>query len=464
MADEMNTMLEMDRSDLSSTRLVDESMGGLAQGAVRLRVDRFAVTANTITYAVMGDMLGYWDFYPADGVWGRVPAMGWADVVVSNNPDIEVGGRYYGWFPMAKFVDVLVTATADGMRDDGEHRLAHAAVYRSFSQTTKDPLCVASTEDEDRHALLRGLFATGYLADEFFADEDYYGADDIIVLSASSKTAIGFAQCAAERGRRTIGVTSPGNVEFVRAVGFYDLVVTYTDVEALAGAGPDGEEGTAVSIDMAGDSMVLSRVHDLLGDRLRYSMTIGMSHHDAPRVEVTAGPTPTLFFAPTEMARRSKQWGRQQYQERLSISLGAFVEGSRGWLRVDQEHGGAAAQETWENVYRGRVAPSVGKIVSLHGSDERPHLAMSGASMSPARPISAKCRSRADSTHKSPPQMGTSAGDRRTSPRRKPLQAPGEGAAQIRPVIESALSTQNSLPSGSCMTAQVSGFCSVAGS
>ena len=38
--------------------------------------------------------------------------------------DVAVGGRYYGWFPMATEVDVAVSPTADGLRDDGPHRQA----------------------------------------------------------------------------------------------------------------------------------------------------------------------------------------------------------------------------------------------------------------------------------------------------------------------------------------------------
>ena len=58
-------------------------MPPLAQGQVRLRVERFALTANTVTYATTGDTLGYWDFFPTgepceaivDGELRQVPAL-----------------------------------------------------------------------------------------------------------------------------------------------------------------------------------------------------------------------------------------------------------------------------------------------------------------------------------------------------------------------------------------------------
>jgi len=128
-----NAVLEVDRTANETTRVVHQELGELGDGQVRLRIDRFALTANNITYAGVGDLLGYWDFFPsgADG-WGRVPAMGWAEVVESRVDSIDVGGRYYGWFPMAGYVDLAATPTSDGLRDDGAHRAAHAPVRRPY--------------------------------------------------------------------------------------------------------------------------------------------------------------------------------------------------------------------------------------------------------------------------------------------------------------------------------------------
>ena len=105
-----NVILEVNRSAIEETRLHEEPAAELADGEVRLRIDRFAVTSNNVTYAVFGDVLGYWDFFPAADGWGRVPAMGWAEVAESANPDIAVGGRYYGWYPMAQSITIAASA------------------------------------------------------------------------------------------------------------------------------------------------------------------------------------------------------------------------------------------------------------------------------------------------------------------------------------------------------------------
>lgn len=368
-----SNVLEVNRSDIGETRLVTDRLGDLDEGAVRFRVERFSVTANTTTYAEFGDILDYWGFWPSgDDTFGRVPAMGWATVVESNHPGVEVGGRYYGWFPMAEYVDATVGTTSTGLRDDGPHRAAHAPVYRTFERTDLDAMHPGHSAEagddladaEDRHALLRGLFLTGYLADGFLDANDWFGADHVVVLSASSKTAIGFAACAAQHdGLHLVGVTSPGNADAVRDLGWYDSVITYDQV---AEAVP-GQESRAVIVDMAGNGPALEALHVALGDRLGYSMVIGRTHHDAPPAAPSTGPTPEMFFAPTALVSMSEQGvDTDRFQAAMGPALAAFIDGSSAWLDVERCNGPEGAADTWADVLAGRVAPSVGRITSLH--------------------------------------------------------------------------------------------------
>jgi len=290
-----------------------------------------------------------------------VPAIGWGEIVASAHPDVAVGGRYFGWFPMSSSIDMTVSPTAEGVRDDGEHRAAHAAVYRAYTSTGRDAFYQAGADAEDRHALLRGLFLTAFLADDFLGEHKYYGASRVVVLSASSKTAIGFAQRASARGlTEVIGVTSPRNVAFVKGLGWYDRVVVYDEVDRIPADAP------AVSVDMAGDSAVLGRLHAHLGGRLHYSMIVGLSHHDAPRGASPAhGPTPEMFFAPTQVSKRVKEWGAEGYSERVGAALREFVDASRNWLEVKRSTGADGATAAWRAALAGHVPPNIGQIVSL---------------------------------------------------------------------------------------------------
>jgi hypothetical protein len=47
------------RQNLRETRFVDEDRIPLADGSVRLRIDRFALTSNNVTYGAFGDALTY---------------------------------------------------------------------------------------------------------------------------------------------------------------------------------------------------------------------------------------------------------------------------------------------------------------------------------------------------------------------------------------------------------------------
>jgi Protein of unknown function (DUF2855) len=354
--------LYVNRSSIGNTQLASVPMQALADGAVRLEVEHFALTANNITYAQFGDMLDYWNFYPVDSQigseWGLVPAMGWGRVTESNVVEIVVGSRYYGWFPMVNLIDIHAKSSATGFRDSGAHRAKHAPVYRSFVRTDVDDLYTTS-EDEHRHELLRGLFLTGFLIDAFFAVEKYFAAEQVIVLSASSKTALGYAHAARAAGEtRLVGVTSAANGAFVEATCAYDHVVTYEQLDEI-------EAVRSVIIDMAGSGSTVAALHARLGDLVQYSMIVGKSHHDASPAAIVSGPQPAMFFAPTSIEGCLAEWGAEEYARRTKAGLASFLEGSQAWLSIEQHVGPAATELAWQQLFSASVAPNVGLIASL---------------------------------------------------------------------------------------------------
>lgn len=353
------TELHINRSSIGQTMLVTTELPPLADGMIRLEVEHFALTANNVTYAQFGDMLDYWGFFPVSAEWGLVPAMGWARIAESTVAGLEVGSRFYGWYPMSTSVDIAPTVASTGFRDDGAHRTNHAAVYRSFLRTDLDGL-YTTADDEHRQELLRGLFMTGFLIEQFFAHEKYFGATQAIVLSASSKTALGYATCAkAGGGVRLVGVTSASNRDFVESVSLYDQVVTYGELEQI-GLLP------SVLVDMAGAGDAVAAIHARLGDDIAHSMVVGKSHHDSAPAMVPAGPRPVMFFAPTSMDSSLASWGPAEYAQRTRAGLTDFLDASRQWLTVEQHNGAAAAEAAWHSLHRGAFEPSVGVVASLH--------------------------------------------------------------------------------------------------
>ena len=57
--------LEVDRSQLDRVQVRVEPPAALADGAARIEVEQFALSANNISYAAFGDLLRYWEFFPA---------------------------------------------------------------------------------------------------------------------------------------------------------------------------------------------------------------------------------------------------------------------------------------------------------------------------------------------------------------------------------------------------------------
>ncbi|MBC7731795.1 MAG: DUF2855 family protein, partial [Bacteriovorax sp.] len=193
------TDLLIRKDTLATTRLRNSSEAPLADGQVRVRIDAFALTSNNITYGAFGEAMSYWQFFPSgEEGWGRIPVWGFGSVAQSMHPGVAVGERVYGYFPMADQVVLQPDRLRpDGFTDAAPHRSELHAVYNRYMRCGADPLYTADTEDIQ--ALLRPLFITSWLIDDFLADNDFFGADTVLLSSASSKTAYGTAFQLAQR-------------------------------------------------------------------------------------------------------------------------------------------------------------------------------------------------------------------------------------------------------------------------
>ena len=91
--------LAVKRDDLSATELFDVPIPEVGDGEALLRVDRVGVTANNVTYALLGDAMHYWDFFPTKAGYGLVPLWGFGEVLESAAEGVTAGARVYGYFP-----------------------------------------------------------------------------------------------------------------------------------------------------------------------------------------------------------------------------------------------------------------------------------------------------------------------------------------------------------------------------
>jgi hypothetical protein len=347
------------RTDLRECRIAESDVPEPSPGQALLRVERFGLTANNITYAVLGEMMSYWDFFPAQDGWGRVPTWGFAEVQQSEADGVEPGTRLYGYLPPSSHVLVApAEAGPHGFLDGSPHRASLPSAYQSYLATSADPFYRADTED--LQMLLRPLFFTSYLIDDQLFDEGLIERGPIVISSASSKTAIAVAFLLAQReGVDLVGLTSTRSAEFTEGLGVYRRTVTYDAIDSL-------ERGPATFVDIAGDGEVRLAVHSHYGDELAHSMAVGVTHWEAlggGRGDLP-GPAPTLFFAPNRLAKRSKDWGRTELQKRAADAWHPFCQWAGGWLEVIDGRGFDALQSAYLDVLEGRVPPKSAHVLS----------------------------------------------------------------------------------------------------
>ena len=335
-----------------------------------MQVDRFAMTANNVTYAAFGDAMSYWDFFPSNEPgWGRIPVWGFGTVVASRCEGVAVDERFYGYFPMSTHVTMRPNRVKNsGIVDGSAHREKLHPLYNQYTRNATDALY--DPNREEMQMLLRPLFITSFVIDDFLADNDFFGARAVLLSSASSKTAYGLAwQLSLRRpeGPEVMAFTSPGNAKFVAGLGCYDRVATYDAIASLPSDLP------VVYVDFAGDRVLRTNLHRHFGDAMRYSLAVGSSHWDAERAdddgEALPGAKPTFFFAPTQIKKRSAEWGADGFQQRFSAAWRAFTtrvsDADKPWMNITEGRGPEAVERVYRDLLEGRARPDDGRIVSM---------------------------------------------------------------------------------------------------
>lgn len=364
----MTTTFVVDRNDLRGTHWVDAPAPSLQEGELRLTVDGFALTSNNVTYAAFGSTMNYWCFFPTgDAETGCIPVWGFGTVTESRCAGVVAGERFYGYFPMA--TDVVLRPdqlSANGFVDKAAHRRELHAVYNRYTRCSSDPGYVAALEAEQ--ALLRPLFTTSFLIDDFLDENQFFGARTVVMSSASSKTAYGTAFCFARNRRsqgtaRVIGLTSAPNVVFTRRLGCYDEVLAYESIDTLP------LEPT-VYVDFSGSAALRLALHSRFAERLVYSCAVGGTHWEAlGGAKALPGARPVLFFAPAQAAKRIDDWGASTFLNHLAESWSAFIavvtDPRDPWLRVVRGRGCLPTQKSYQALLAGGVPPQDGHYLTL---------------------------------------------------------------------------------------------------
>ncbi|MFU8831992.1 MAG: DUF2855 family protein [Wenzhouxiangella sp.] len=361
---EVCTRLLMNREKLADMRLLEDDRPLEAgENEVVLRLRLFGLTTNNITYAAFGDAMKYWDFFPVNAAWGQMPVWGYAEVIDSAVAGIESGQRYFGYFPTATHLTVRPGKVGKhSFRDDSDHRQPLPEIYNWYQRTDGDDFHDARFEP--LHAIYRPLFITAFSLADYLHDQQFFGAERILISSASSKTAYASAFCLKHLADiELVGLTSPNNLDFVERTGLYDRCLSYERLADLK------DDIPTLYVDVAGNPGLTRQVHHHFGEQLKHDCTVGSAHstEPTPPPRDLPGPKPQFFFAPNQIAKRHADWGVDEFNRRAREATMAFhdrVQHAGGdLLQIQVSQGLPSAKPIISDMLEGRVDPAEGHII-----------------------------------------------------------------------------------------------------
>ncbi|KAJ3337510.1 Acyl-CoA wax alcohol acyltransferase 2 [Gonapodya sp. JEL0774] len=306
-------------------------LGPLKQGEILVRIDKFGVTSNNVSYLATGRSLRYFDFFPVEGdkqkALGKMPVWGFATVTHSLSPLVETSPSAF-------------TVRRDDLPED---RL----VYLTYSRVSKRDLPTPTTQElEDQGMLLRGLWSTGYLLADYVLGKNNFSSPTgpptktVVIISASSKTAYSLETASTQSSPKDLPI----------------------------------REGGCVVVDMAGDDSVTKAIYDRYGlSGVRQTVRVGASHWSSPVPSVASfrPPNSHFFFAPGWSGERVKELGGAEFARRQRDMWDRTMRVCGAWIKVEKGFGPERSKEIVERVLAGDYNALEGFVVGLGVEDQK---------------------------------------------------------------------------------------------
>jgi hypothetical protein len=210
--------------------------------------------------------------------------------------------------------------------------------------------------------LLYPLFVTSFSLHDMLQEENWFEAEQVIIVSASSKTSIGLAYALDEDATapKIVGITSDRNKQLVNKLGLYDQVVSYQQIEQIK------SDRKSVIVDMSANAEVLGQLHTRLGDNMRFCSNVGLTHWDETGAnQGIISERSKMFFAPGHIQKRMQDWGAEGFQQRSADFILRTALKSREWLEMRPIDGLSGLADVYSDVCNGMVPPEQGLIVSI---------------------------------------------------------------------------------------------------
>ena len=245
--------------------------------------------------------------------------------------------------------------------------------------------------------LYRPLFWTSFWCEDWFFKSGYREANNILISSASSKTAFCLAYLIRKRFARgeippknIIGLTSKRNMAFTIGLGLYDDVVEYDSFPTSKSLQiSDGDKWLYVDVS-ANDALNKSIfAHFGSSDRLAASIALGMTNlspstPNTPSANWTLNTfvdnddkrsrSPSLssmeqFFMVEWLNVRKHQLKPREIHLLQDNAWREFMKDCVGWVKLESVLGAEAVKRAYERLAKGGLGPDQGFIWSLWDGD-----------------------------------------------------------------------------------------------
>ena len=196
----------------------------------------------------------------------------------------------------------------------------------------------------------------------FLKDEKFFECDQIILTSASSKTALSLAFLLSknklEDKKKIIGITSDKNIKFLLNIGFYDTVIAYDSLEMELNL------SKLIVVDFAGNSDYLEKIHNYFGDLLKYVCLVGLADWSS-KTNFKSIPNSKFFFAPNHAEKRYRTMGVKKTTLLAEDLLKEFIMQIKHDIKLKYFNDPKELHELYLKSLKGKIDPSKGYMVQL---------------------------------------------------------------------------------------------------
>ena len=340
-------------------------------GQILIKVSKFVLTANTVTYAMAGlhPELQYFAHYPyPNPTLALSPCWGTGIVTASKCPGIEVGLRIHGFYAMAPYaiLQPKPRPSKHGQFEDiTPHRLSTLVPYRTYFIK---PL-TTSENYEDLERTDGVLFSTGWgmaHSTSFLSNPP----DAMVLTSASSRTAICAAFSAKHAnngsglGFQVIGLTSQGNLDYVRSLDLYDVVYTYDDIKSM------NSNQTIVVQDCTGSPSIQANIRLHYQHKVIGWSSVGMTHVNPstssipPSRNLYGGTKAASFLVFIALQEAAKIYGRKM-QTMLNTDTKKYLKWKIPTFETERSYGAKAALKVYQKTVANASNPGITYVCSL---------------------------------------------------------------------------------------------------